>query len=111
MYLEASTCASDTERKCRAAPYVGVVTLTKQLYDTRYLCGVLEQHERQRDDRRSADVVRGIRDRNVQQLANRVVVGRPCVCECQREDTAVPQDSRPPVAALSRCQPSPTTTQ
>lgn len=42
-HLHTSTRASDTQSESRTASNVRIVTLTQELHNPRYLCGVLEQ--------------------------------------------------------------------
>jgi hypothetical protein len=91
-HIEAGTSARDSERKSSSVPHVGVVALGEELDDADDLHRVAVEEESEGRDGGATDVVIDIRDGDVEELPNGLVVGRASVRHGDRVDTSVSKD-------------------
>jgi hypothetical protein len=59
-----------------------IVALAKKLNNARYLTRILEQEECQRSDSSASDIVRSVRNGDVEKFADSVVVGSSGIRKC-----------------------------
>mmetsp|Transcript_39381 Transcript_39381/g.116765 ORF Transcript_39381/g.116765 Transcript_39381/m.116765 type:complete len:715 (+) Transcript_39381:71-2215(+) len=84
--------AGDAERHGRRVAHMRVVALGEELHHAWQLVGHVAQHEAERHHGGAADVVRDIRDGDVQQAADRRVLGGAHIREGDAEAGAVAED-------------------
>lgn len=91
-YLKSSPCTSYAEGKRRTATHMRVVALRQKLNDPGYLCGVLEEQERQTCHSSSTDVVGRIGYCDVQQLTDGSIVRGSSIRKGKSVNAAIAQD-------------------
>ena len=91
-HLETCSSAGDSERHRTSVSDVRVVALTQELNNSRHLLRVAEEEEAECRDGRATNVVRNVRDGNVEEFADCRIRSGAGVCERESVDTAVSKD-------------------